>query len=216
MTLPTSGTLSMSAINTEFALGNSLSAYRGVKWYKDDNSRGYFDNSATGNFPPIDFSEFYGTRKTITVTPQTINPASTGNRTIDFYNTMTFNLSTGTTGGTGGDGSSWYGWSPAQGWYTVYGSAGGAPGPSTITWGSYTYGSSQSDNATATLVFDAENNVVRLNGSVISNVAPPLRGSQIYISVGAAGAGGAGGAGTRTTGGGGAPGNPGYISFVIA
>ena len=216
MTLPTSGTLSMSAINTEFALGNNLAVYRGVKWYKDDNSRGYFDDSSTGNFPPIDFAEFYGKRKTITVTPQTVNPASTGYRTIDFYNTMSFNLATGTTGGTGGDGSSWYGWSPSQGWYTVYGSAGGAPGPSTITWGSYTYGSSQSDYATATLVFDAENNVVRLNGSVLSNITPPLRGSQIYISVGAAGAGGAGGSGTRTSGSAGASGNPGSISFQIA
>jgi hypothetical protein len=216
MTLPTSGTLSLDAINSEFNLGRNLAAYRGVKWYKDDNSRGYFDNSSTGNFPPIDFFEFYGTRKTITVTPETINPASTGYRTIQFYNTMSFNLATGTTGGTGGDGSSWYGWDPNQGWYTVYGSGGGAPGPSTITWGSYTYGSSQSDNATATLLFDAENNIVRLNGSVLSNITPPLRGSQIYISVGAAGTPGPGGAGTRTTGSAGSSGNPGSISFQIA
>lgn len=214
MTLPTSGTLSLDAINTEFNLGRNLAAYRGIKWYKDDNSRGYFDNSATGNFPPIDFAEFYGTRKTITVTPQTINPASTGYRTIDFYNTMTFYLTTGTTGANSGLGSNWLGLGP--GWQNAGPNYGQPPGSSSIIWSSNNLGSGTTDNATATLVFDAENNVVKLNGSVVSGVKPPLRGSQIYVQVGYPGPGGAAYAGNRTTGAAGADGNPGYISFVIA
>jgi hypothetical protein len=111
MTLPTSGTLSMSAINTEFALGNNLAAYRGVKWYKDDNTRGYFDNSATGNFPPIDFAEFYGTRKTISVPVgqvTTYTGAGTYSFSVNFfYNTLLIEVRGGD-GADGQDGHSQY------------------------------------------------------------------------------------------------------------
>lgn len=214
MTLPTSGTLSLDAINTEYNLGRNLGAYRGVRWYKDDNSRGYFDNNSSGNGPPTDISEFYGTRKTIPVTPQTINPASTGYRTIGFYNTMTFNLASGTTGSPSGTGSSWTGIGLT--WVELGAAGGGPPGSSSITWGTTTLGSAQTDNATATLIFDADNNVVRFNGSVVSGVTPPLLGTQIYIQVGAPGAGGVAPSGTRTTGATGANGNPGSIWFQIA
>lgn len=57
MPLPASGALSLSAINTEFALGNSLSAYQGVRWFTPTTT-GLFTSSGLG------FNQFYGTQKT--------------------------------------------------------------------------------------------------------------------------------------------------------
>lgn len=214
MTLPTSGTLSMSAINTEFALGNNLAAYRGVKWYKDDNSRGYFDNSAAGNFPPIDFNEFYGTRKTITVTVVNNQGQSTGVYTVPFYNTLTFVLRTGTTGSTGGDGITWYGGStfgPVPGQAPTRG-----PYPTVLSWGGYSLQSADGvDNAQVTVVFNAEAGIVYYGGSN-TGYALPLRNSSITMTVGAGGPGGAGGAGNWSTGATGASGNPGSITLSVA
>lgn len=58
MTLPASGALSMSAINTEFALGNNLGAYRGVTWYTDAGATGTFTSTNLG------MDQFYSKRKT--------------------------------------------------------------------------------------------------------------------------------------------------------
>lgn len=58
MTLPSSGALSMSAINAEFGRGNNLNAYRGTTWYTDAGGSGTFSSGA------ISFSEFYGKRAT--------------------------------------------------------------------------------------------------------------------------------------------------------
>lgn len=172
MTLPTSGTLSLDAINTEFNLGRNLAAYRGVKWYKDDNSRGYFDNSATGNFPPIDFAEFYGKRKTITVTPQTLYP-STGSFLINFfYNTMTITVVGGRSGSRGSDGFNGCN-------NTVTGGGAGGPGGTTSFGGWVSAGS----DGSATYVINAD-----------TTPNAPLIGSSISVNIGGGGAGGAGGA----------------------
>jgi hypothetical protein len=58
MTLPASGALSMSAINTEFGRGNNLNAYRGTTWYTDAGASGTFSSGA------ISFSDFYSKRAT--------------------------------------------------------------------------------------------------------------------------------------------------------
>lgn len=58
MTLPSSGALSMSAINAEFGRGNNLNAYRGTTWYTDAGGSGTFSSGA------ISMSEFYGKRAT--------------------------------------------------------------------------------------------------------------------------------------------------------
>jgi hypothetical protein len=62
MPLPSSGPLSMSAINTEFSRGTNLNAYRGTVYYT--SSAGPF------NFPSgtISINNFYGTRATAPVT----------------------------------------------------------------------------------------------------------------------------------------------------
>ena len=66
MTIVSTGPLSISAISTEFALGNNLGAYKGVTWFTDAG--------ATGTFATVSLtlSSFYGTRKTSPVTNITI------------------------------------------------------------------------------------------------------------------------------------------------
>lgn len=188
MTLPTSGTLSMSAINSEFALGNNLGAYRGVRWYKDNNSRGFFDNSATGNFPPLDMSEFYGTRKTIPVTPT--GDVSYGNGsyfTVPFYNRLIIKLQ----GGTGGQGGAvgYYSGGYSNGVLTAGGGGGNGGTSSFGTWlsggggaGGGGGGNSGAAGTYATLIIDAE-----------TTAGAPLKDTQIYITVGSGGGGGGGG-----------------------
>lgn len=56
MTLPSSGPLTISAINAEFGAGNNLGAYRGLTWYTDGGGSGTFSTVA------ISFNEFYGKR----------------------------------------------------------------------------------------------------------------------------------------------------------
>lgn len=58
MTLPSSGSLSMSQINAEFGRGNNLNSYRGTTWFTDAGGSGTFSSGA------ISMSEFYGKRPT--------------------------------------------------------------------------------------------------------------------------------------------------------
>lgn len=196
MTLPTSGTLSMSAINTEFALGNNIGAYRGIRWYKDDNSRGYFDNNSTGNGPPTDFSEFYGTRKTIPVTYSDTTYTTNQYITIPFYNTIQVIVVAGTSGGGGGDGLA-YNWVTGQ-WQA----AGGSPGSPGGTSAFGTYFSATSNNSSS--------------GTIDANTNPTLKGASIQIQVGAYGPGGAGGGQDPYKGSTGTNGSPGYVRVIIS
>lgn len=64
MTLPAAGNpIAISQINTEFSLGNSLSAYRGVTWWTDAGATGTFDSTN------LDMSEFYSKRVNSPFTP---------------------------------------------------------------------------------------------------------------------------------------------------
>jgi hypothetical protein len=58
MTLPASGPLSLSVINTEFGRGTNLNAYRGTGWYTDAGGSGTFSSGA------LSISEFYSKRLT--------------------------------------------------------------------------------------------------------------------------------------------------------
>lgn len=59
MTLPSSNNnppISLADLNTEFGRGFNLNAYRSTRWFKEDNSRGFFSAGT------IDLDDFYGTR----------------------------------------------------------------------------------------------------------------------------------------------------------
>lgn len=209
MTLPTSGTLSMSAINTEFALGNNLAAYRGVKWYKDDNSRGYFDNSATGNFPPIDFAEFYGKRKTIPISPTDTTYYSTQYITIPFYNTITIRLQGGSGGSGGGAGITW----PST--YTA-GNPGGGGGSSQFgTWVTAAGGAGGAGDSGGGAQPGQPGQYVEyvINADTTSNA--PLKNASILVTIGGGGSAGTGG-GNWPQGSSGSGGSAGYVRVIIA
>lgn len=202
MTLPTSGTLSLDAINTEFNLGRNLGAYRGVKWFRDDNSRGFFDNSATGNFPPIDFSEFYGKRKTIPVSPSDTTYYSSTTITVPFYNTITVTVVAGTSGGGGSAGLAWN-W-VTNSWQAAGGSPGSAGNPSSFASSAATYFYAGSDASSSGTI----------NAETTSNA--PLKDVVITITVGTKGIGGAGGGQDPYKGAKGSDGSNGYVRVIIA
>lgn len=80
MTLPSSGPLSMSAINAEFGRGNDLNSYRGTTWYTDAGGSGTFSSGA------ISMSEFYGKRATSPATY--VNPLGFNGNTYTDIDTV--------------------------------------------------------------------------------------------------------------------------------
>lgn len=62
MALPSSGTITMSQINTEFGRGTNLNAYRGTTYYTSSGGPFTFSSGS------ISMSDFYGTRATAPVT----------------------------------------------------------------------------------------------------------------------------------------------------
>lgn len=209
MTIKTSGTLSMSDINAEFALGNNVGAYRGIKWYKDDNSRGYFDNNASGNGPPTDFSEFYGTRKTIPVTPSDTTYTSNQYITIPFYNTITIKLQGGSGGSGGGAGNTW----PST--YTA-GNPGGGGGASQFgTWVTAAGGAGGAGDSGGGAQAGSPGQYVEYVISADTTSNAPLKNASILITIGGGGSAGTGG-GNWPQGGSGSGGSPGYVRVIIS
>jgi len=209
MTIKTSGPLSMAEIDAEFRLGTNLYAYRGVKWFKDDGSRGYFDQ-AMGNNPPIDMLEFYGKRKTIPVTPSDRYYANGEYFTVPFFNQIIVTMIGGQAGGRGNDGSVRDGCGgDASG---VNGDAGGA-----TKFGIYASspGGSPNLNYGPTVIYT-------MNAETGSNFLPV--GVPILVTLGGGGSGGRGGDQRWKIGntcydfgkaGGGTGGNPGSLRIQV-
>lgn len=101
MTLPVSGAISLSQIQSEFNIGQNLNAYRSQRWYLDTNGRGYFPSGT------ISFSDFYSKRKASPVTPSPsggVTYNTVGDQTIKFpamFNSLTVTAVSGQ-GGTAG------------------------------------------------------------------------------------------------------------------
>lgn len=106
MTLPSSGNnppISLSDLNTEFGRGYSLSGYQNTRWFKDDNSRGYF---AAGS---ITLSDFYATRVSSPVVSGsvTLDRATYNGKNYAFpmFNNLTVTAYSGKGGTAGKDGN---------------------------------------------------------------------------------------------------------------
>lgn len=253
MTLPNPGvSLSLLQIYNEaqaspsgtwYNRGTNLGAYRGVQWWKDDASTGYFPNA------PISINDFYSKRPTTPVTPGSTVLSGSGSYTIPLYSVMTIvarGSGGGGGGGTGGGGSTG----------TCAGLGSDGSNGNTTTFGSGTYltsapggtkGLGNSGTGTAGAGSDgtpaggggggaglagctnggaggAGGKTILTVYNPISGLTPvgPSVGASISYSCGAGGAGGGGSAGTwcnpypycvNASGGSGAAGGNGYIEI---
>lgn len=173
MTLPASGSLSMSQIQSEFNVGNNLNAYRNGRWYLDTNARGFFSGGS------ISFSDFFSKRKDSPVVAGSTTLTSSQNFTVPMFNNFYVTV-VGGQGGQGGQsgncagggyGSSGGGTSLA-GYVSVGGGSGGAPSLNNGT---------QPSSSTSVSISDANQSTVLA----------------LYNQVKAATVGGGGGGGSR-------------------
>lgn len=171
MTLPASGSMSMSQIQSEFNLGNNLNAYRSGRWYLDTNGRGYFSGGS------ISFSDFYSKRKSSPVSaggPITLSRASWDAQRYTFPMFNNFYVTTysgtggtdgqggncdGGTAGTNGGATSFGGYgTSAQGSHTGYG---GSPTPAT---GSASWSIDDANQATILAMYNTQTNPLSIGG----------------------------------------------------
>jgi hypothetical protein len=195
--IPSTGPVTMTDINNEFGKGLNLYAYRGVKWYRPDNSRGVFDG-LTGNNPPIDFDEFRGKVAALAITPSGPTSYANGSTfTFPNYNKITITVTGGSGGGAGANG-----YNSCFGAQQVTAGGSGSPGSPSNAGGSYSAagGGAGTAGETAVYVFDAEANTVTKNGVIVAGATPPLKGIPFLISVGGGGAGGGGGTNSSMVG----------------
>lgn len=179
MTLPVSGSLSMSQIQSEFNLGQNLNAYRGGRWYLDTNGRGYFSAGS------ISFSEFFSKRKASPVVSGSATLSSSQNYTIPMFNNFYVTAVAGQGGQAGTSGN-------CQG-----GGAGGAGGGSSLadyvsvgggSGGAPSAGSGTQPSASTSISINDSN-----QASVIARY-----GQVKYATVGGGGSGGSQGFYTRS------------------
>lgn len=176
MTLPSGGNLppiSIGDINTEFAYGNNLNAYRGKMFGRDDNTAGRFSAGL------IKISDFYATKKVVAGGP--IYPGTT-TIIIPPYKTITFYVLGGNGGQIGTAGT--YSGGPASGQATAPGN--GAAGGDSSFAGIITSSGGASNGGTATA------QTVTLTNPLYGGTGP-TSGSSVSVVVGGGGAGGSGG-----------------------
>jgi hypothetical protein len=173
MTLPSSGPISINDINTEFALGNNLNAYRGALYATPSGTAGVFSAGT------ISMSAFYSTQK---VTAQTTTNLPGGTFTVPPYRTITFTATGGGGGQTGANGV--YSGGPLNGVPTG-GSSGASGGNTTV--GGYVTGAGGGPSA------GGSTSSVTLTNPVLGG-AGPVSGSTLSVSIGGGGGGGQGGA----------------------
>lgn len=171
--------ISMADLNTEFGHGNSLSDYYGKRYYKTDNSRGYFQASGV-----IELDDFYSTSKTSPVVAGSVTLSSSQNYTIPMFNNLTVTVvgGRGGQGGINGNCAGAGGGYPGGGTYLAdYVSVGGGSG------GSPSGNLGTQPSASVSFAIDDNN-----QSSIIARY-----GQVKYAGVGGGGAGGATGYNTR-------------------
>lgn len=172
-TVPT-GPISMSDLSSAFGLGNTISSYYGARWFKNNNSRGYFQSSGT-----ISLSDFAGTRNTSPVSPSYAIYYGSQNVPLPMFNNLTVTVKGGD-GGTngvpgncnGGGGGGGGGTSYLSGYVSAGGGGGG--------------GGTGATASTSLSINDSNQN------SILA-----LYGTQPYGQVGGGGGGGSTGYNTR-------------------
>ena len=185
MAVPASGSVSISDIRSAFPNINSnkLGDYKGVKWYKSDNSRGYF---ASGSNAYISMSAFRDTRYNSPVNPGGFTITSSQSWQIPLFNKLYVTLKAGD-GGKSGD----YGINGCYGNQLTPSSSGGSGTASSFGgYSSASGGAGGSGNG----VFGAAGSTVNFtwdadaNNSLLSH-----QYETVYLTVGTGGNGGSGG-----------------------
>lgn len=183
MAVPASGPISISDLKAAFPAinSNSLADYRGTKWYRSNNSRGFFGN------PTISMSESYDTRPTNPVTPGSATFYSSTSYVIPLFNTLSITCKGGNGGGAGVYGvdgcngstptSSGSGGAGGTSYFSNYLSAGGGAGGTGNGGG----GSAGATTSTTLYITDGNQSLV------------PIQGTTITVGVGGGGGGGSGG-----------------------
>lgn len=180
MAVPSSGTISLSDINSEFGLGSNIEAYCGQTYYTSDNVKRTFTNSLVGNRPPFSFSEFYGTMRTRPVVQTGDVSYSNGSTfTVPYYNVLIVKMRGGQAGYQGNQGftNNNCGGDPTG--------KNGDPGNPT-SFGSYGSVVGGAPNAGA-----GQSETIYIYADSTSNA--PTRGASILVTVGSGGGGGQGG-----------------------
>lgn len=154
-TVPASGAISMSDINSAFSLGNSLNSYFSLRWYKSTNARGYLQSSGS-----ISFSDFADTRSTSPVTAGSATYNSTQNIAFPMFNSLTVTVKGGNGGTNGIGGSCQAGGAGGAGGASSFGSyvsgAGGAGGGGTGTTASTSWTISDANQASILALYNTQ------------------------------------------------------------
>lgn len=172
--------ISIADLNAEFGYGNNLAAYYGKRWYKANNSRGYFTGSGQ-----ISLFDFAGTRKTSPVTAGSLTYNSSQTIAFPMFNSLTVTV----VGGQGGQGG-------YNGNCRGAGNGGTGGGTSFGAYVSAAAGGGGSPNGNAGAQYSASTSW-SINDSNQSTIIA-LYGQGVYGTVGGGGGGGATGYNTRS------------------
>lgn len=210
MTLPNPGvSLSILQIYNEaqaypsgtwYNKGANLGAYRGVQWWKDDTSTGFFPS------PTISINDFYSKRPTTPVTPGSQTFTSNGTFTVPLYSVLTVTIRGGSGGGAGCSGNVAAGSDGTSGGSSSFGAFGSAaPGTGGQVFAvNGTPGAGSDGNPAGGAGGTSPNGAAGGNGGAggrnvltltnpISGGSGPSVGASVSVTIGGSGSAGGGG-----------------------
>jgi len=184
MAVPASGPISITDLKAAFpgVNSNSLSAYRGVKWYKSNNYRGFFGN------PTISMSESFDTRPNSPVVPGSFTIYGSQGWTIPLFNKLSVTIK----GGNGGQAGQ-YGFYVKDGSVTGRTVSGNGGGGGASYFGGY-LGASGGGGGSGDLAGGGAGQTVSLYWDADANEGYlAYQGVGLTLTVGGGGGGGSGG-----------------------